>query len=196
MTLAASVIETEVRKVCDPTHPGFLGFSQSGVAATRRADAASKWAAAYDAYASAAVNVNGDGFLVPPSASGFEAALGFQTQTPAQLAEEFGTAFTAYWAAVTFTPGTPGDINATPECPNVGGTGVFGIINTSIVTVVNAAPLIAALTSLFETPSSDPTERSEAIAAALHAATTGDVTVLTSGLDATPVPITNTCHLF
>jgi hypothetical protein len=201
MALSKSTLEDEIRKVIDPSHEDFVGFSTAPEASVRRADAAEKWADAFDAYGRGVENVNEDTFLSEPNRAGFEAALTFETETAEEAATEFGNAWTAYWTGLTFVLGTPGAINGSVECPNVGGNLTFGVIASSLVTAVNSVPLVAALKSLFEAPSADPAAKAAALADALHNACVGQVTVLTSGTDTTPPPggpiaITNTCRLF
>jgi hypothetical protein len=201
MTLSQSKLADEIRKVTDSSHPDFVGFSESSDVAARRADAAQKWATAFDNYGKDVVNVNGDSYLAPPNKLGFQAALPFTSTTPAELAQHFGAAWTAYWTGLSFAIGAPSSINGSIECPNIGGNFIFGIILSSLITGVVAASLIAALTTIFGVASSDPAARAAELASAFHAATIGNIVVLTTGTDTTPppggpLPITNTCHLF
>ena len=201
MGLSSDKLETEFRKVIDPLHPNFVNFSSDPDIAVRRIDAAEKWATAFDNYGQDVENVNEDDFLSTPNKAGFKSALSFATTTPAQLAAEFGAAWTAYWTGLTFQLGTPGPINASGECPNVGGNLIFGVILSSVVTAVVPASLIAALTAIFLVRNADPESKASELADAFHVASVGNVVVLTSGMDTTPpaagpLPITNTCRLF
>ncbi len=198
MSLTKATLESEIRKVIDPTYAGFVGFSDNPDETLRRADAASKWATAFDNYGQSVQNVNGDAALSGPNRAGFESALSFATLTEAESASEFGSAWSAYWTGLSFTPGVPSAINASVECPNVGGNLIFGIIASSLVTVVNSVPLIATLTGIFAEKSIEPAAKATALADALHNASISNVTVLTSGTDTSgpPVAITNTCRLF
>jgi hypothetical protein len=178
-------------------------ISTSPDAATRRAAAAAAWADAFDTYAGGVKNANEDSALSGPNKAGFAAALSFTATTAAQTAQEFGAAWTAYFTGLTFTPGVPGPINAA-ECPNIGGNLIFGIIISSSVTVVNAAPLIAQLTTHFTTfRGTDRDVAADTLAGIFHSNTVllANLTVLTSGTDTTPpaagpLPITNTCRVF
>lgn len=199
MTLSLATLKAEIRKLTDPTDLGFVGFSSDPDKSVRQADAAAKWATAFDNYGQSVENVNEDTTLTPPNKLGFETALTFNTVSAAQIAAEFGAAWTAYWTGVTFNPGTPDTINPPPAgCPNVGGNGIFAVIATSVVTAVVAAALIITLTAFFtDNTSTDPGARADELATILHNASTTAVVVLTSGTDTGgPVPITNTCELF
>ena len=170
---------------------------------TDKPSAAANWADAFDAYGAGVTNINGDGPLAPPNKLGFQAALSFSGTTSAQQAQEFATAWKAYFTALVFTPGTPGTINGGP-CPNLGGNTIFGIIASSTVTVINEIPLIAALQGHFDSFSgTDPEAAADALASIFHShtITLANLTVLTSGTDTTPppagpLPITNTCGVF
>lgn len=162
--------------------------------------AAANWADAFDAYGSDVVNINEDGPALPPNKAGFQAALSFGGTTSAQAAQEFAAAWKAYFTGLTFSPGSPGAINAGP-CPNIGGNTIFGVIASSGVTVVNEIPLIAALQAHFDTFSgTDPAAAADALASIFHShtITLANLTVLTAGTDTTPppagpLPVTNTC---
>ena len=161
--------------------------------------AAAHWAQAFDTYGAQARNINGDGPLVPPNQIGFQAALTFLGPAP-QTATEFAAAWAAYFAGLTFAPGPPGAVNAGP-CANIGGNSIFGVIATSVVTVVNPAPLALALTAHFATfLGTDSTAAADALASIFHNHTINvlNLAVLTTGLDTTPpaggpLPITNLC---
>lgn len=199
MTLSLDTLKAELRKLTDPTDLDFVGFSADPDKSVRRADAAAKWATAFDNYGQSVENVNEDTTLVAPNKLGFETALTFDTVSAVQIATEFGAAWTAYWTGVTFNAGTPDEINTPPlGCPNVGGNSIFGIIATSVVTAAVAAALILTLTAFFtDNTSTDPGARADELATILHNASTTAVVVLTSGSDTGgPVPITNTCELF
>lgn len=201
MSLSKDTLETEIRKVIDPAHSEFVGFSADSEASVRRADAAAKWATAFDNYGQSVQNVNSDNFLAPPNKVGFQAALSFTAGSAAGTAAEFGSAWSAYWTGLTFIIGLPGPINGSLECPNIGGNTIFGIIISSAVTAVVPAPLITALTALFGVASTDPAVKAADFANAFHTASVGNVAVLTAGTDTTPppagpLPITNTCRLF
>lgn len=171
--------------------------------ATRRAAQAAAWATAFDTYASSVTNINLDPPVTPGNKAGFQAALGLAGTTSAALAQEFGAAWAAYWAGMTFVPGPAGAINAA-SCPNLGGDLLFGVITTSTITVVNSASLIAALTAHFTSyRGSSRDAAADQLAGIFHDNTTAvaSLTVLTVGVDTTPpiagpLPITNTCRVF
>ena len=201
MTLSQSVLESELAVLMDPDDVGFIGFPASA------AIAAGNFATAYDRYAnntsgfgaSQATDTSGDS-AVSTNKAGFESALGFaQPGTAAGTAAEFGAAVAAFWAGATFGIGSIGCLAGDScACANVGGTGLFAVKASSVVSAVNSAPLISALTTELEIESLDGAAKAAAIAADLHVATTSDVTVLITGLDTTtptPLPITNTCQV-
>jgi hypothetical protein len=186
MGLNIDTLKAELRKFLKPGDPTFAGFPASLVAASQ------KWADAYQAYASAGVDASGDALTLSFPVKFKDAIAGLSPpQTPIQAATAFGTAFTDYWTGGTFA------IGALPPS-GVGGTGIFASEITSVVLAVVPAGLIAQLTAEFAAKSADPAAKIDAIAAALHTATTTGVTVLISGLDTTPpgsggpLPITNT----
>ncbi len=192
--LSQTILENEFSKLMDPNDLLFIGHPAT------KAGAATNFAAAYDTYAQDAEDASGDTFLLAPVASNFEDALTFNTNTPADMAAEFGAAFLAYWSGVTFSIGSL--LNPTTEpCPSVGGTGVWSVEITSVITAITNTGLIAQLTSEFTTLSIDGATKAVDIAAIFHTATTIEVLALISGLDTTPtpsgpLPITNICTIF
>ncbi len=175
-------------------------ISRDPDANVRRAAAASDWADAFDAYGAEVENINGDVPLSGPNKAGFQAALSFTGVTAAAQAQEFASAWTAYFAGTTFGIGVPGSINGSTECPNLGGNLIFGIIASSLITVVNSVTLLAQLTAHFQTfRGTDREAAADTLAGIFHSNTilASSLTVLTSGTDTGgPVPITNTCRVF
>ena len=201
MTLSQSVLESELAVLMDPDDVGFVGFPASA------AIAAGNFATAYDRYvnntsgfgASQAADTSGDA-VVSTNKAGFESALGFaQPGTAAGTAAEFGAALVAFWSGAAFGIGSIGCLaDGDCACANVGGTGLFSVKASSVVTAIDSASLISALTAELGAASLDGAAKAAAIAADLHAATVSDVTVLITGLDTTaptPLPITNTCQV-
>lgn len=190
MSLSESILVTEIRKVIDSSHPGFLGFGSEAEQKTRFTNA-------YDVYAAQAEDVSGDSVQTVNKA-GFEAALVFTVPgTAVAAATSFVAAFTAYWTAATFAVGL---INPAPSCPSVGGNLIFGVETTSIASIGVTAGLLAELTAAFSDTSETGEEKAESIAAAFHSATLSAVLVTIVGLDTTPtpagpLPITNICTI-
>lgn len=199
MPLNATTLKNEILKIIDKDNPSFTGFPANVAAA------AAKWKTAYDTYASAATRAGGAA-VASKNPAGFESTLAAQLPagnpggTEAQAATAFANAWVSYWTGATFSTGAPFPVHNSP-CPNVGGNTIFGSITSSAVTVVTPAPLISALTTEFANDTLDVNVAATNIANAFHAATTANITVLTSGLDTTPpstgpLPITNTCTVF
>lgn len=194
MALSASTLAGELRKIFDPGAGGF------GWPASRSAAIASI-TAAYDTYASDAVDYSGDA-VASKSPSGFQAALAAafsDTWTAADAADAFRDAWIAYWTGATFAVGAPPPPSG--QCPNSGGNTVFSVEISSAVTIINGAPLRASLLYEFGNLGIDGDAKATAIAAAFHAATTNDITCRIDGLDSTPpptgpLPIFNLCRVF
>jgi hypothetical protein len=198
MALSSATLKAEILKVIDKDNPSWTGYPASPAAA------AAKWKTAYDVYGSAAANSGGAAVLSKLPAS-FESILAAQLPagnpggTAAAAATAFANAWVAYWTGATFGL-TPVPTHGSP-CPNVGGNTTFGLVATSVVSVIVPAPLIASLTSAFGVLTGTVDAKATALANAFHAATTANITVLTSGTDTTPptagpLPITNTCQVF
>lgn len=162
------------------------GLLQIGLQ-TDGAAAAKAFTTAYVNYAKAATDV-ADNALVTSNQPEFCAQLSacFATSngTAAQAAAAFAAAFTAFWTGATFTsPGLPA-----PGL-SVGGTGIMVTQISSAVAFVNPGYLQGRLFTLFSTADANTPERLAAFASCLHTATTTGVSVLISGLDATPPPV-------
>ena len=193
MSLSESSLTDMFRKIMDPEHPEYQLPETTD-------EAREAWADIYDTYAQNAEDVSGDAVTVTNRA-GFKAALVFTSSTDPSaagvVASEFANAFLAYWTGGVFAVGTPPSPGAV--CTSVGGNLVWGVEASSLVTVVNPAILQASLTTEFGKNTVDGKVKSEDLAAIFHAATTGDISVLITGLDTTaptPLPITNTCTVF
>lgn len=192
MTLNVATLLTELRKFGDEKFSGFTGFPGT------KAEAKSAWTNAYDIYASTATDISGD-LLVSSNSSGFQSNLSFDASgTAASSAADFDSAFVSYWTGATFAVG----IIPPPSglCPNVGGTGIFGVETTSVVSTVTANVLKAKLLAILGSPASNAQAQLTLLAQAFHEATTEAVTVLITGTDTTPtpsgpLPITNTCGI-
>lgn len=197
MALLLDTLKYELKKLMDKDHPDFVGFPSDYVGA------ASNFASAYDVYASQATDASGESVLTV-NKPGFSSALTAKLNSPegsADLASgAFDDAFVAYWTGATFVVGIPPPPVPTPPiCPNVGGTGIFSIEASSVVSAVGVGTLKSLLFPIFTTFTEDGSARADDIAEALHTATTTAVTVLITGVDTTaptPVPITNTCTVF
>jgi hypothetical protein len=191
MSLDVGKLEDEFRKMFDAEHADFVGWPPT------KPDAAANWSDAYDLFASDAEDVSTDPVTVKnPSLfeSTLAAALPGPDGTAVDAAQAFDDAFVQYWTGGVFAVGTP-------PPSGVGGTGVFSVELTSVVTVVAPNVLKGLLVPIFESLSSDPDQKAEDIAAAFETATKTAVTVLISGLDTTPppsgpLPITNTDFVY
>ncbi|KKM13406.1 hypothetical protein LCGC14_1716510, partial [marine sediment metagenome] len=126
--------------------------------------------------------------------AGFESAITFTTTTAAALAAELGAAWAAFWTAATFNIGAL-IVGTGVPCANIPLV-VFATEATSVVTVVNSVPVIAALTTEFGILSTDGAQKASDIAQIFHDATVADISVLISGADAVPNPVTNLCTVF
>lgn len=193
MTLNVATLVTELRKFSDQSYSGFVGFP------TSKAEAKAKWATAYDTYASTAVDVSLD-LVATKNKPGFQSALVFgESNTPAQAASEFDSAFVAYWTGAIFAIGIPPTPAA--SCASIGGNSIFGIEVTSIVSVITPNVLNNLLLPVFTNNTGNSAlPQLQSIANAFHTATTTAVFVLITGTDTTPTPsgpllITNTCTI-
>lgn len=205
MAFDKATMISEMKKFMSKDDPSFVAFP------TDVNDFASKMSAAYDLAGGASTDTSGDA-VATKNPTGFETALqslpaGDPGGTAAGAASVFGSAFSSYWTGGTFAVGMlpTGAVPCTggaPACPNVGGNTIFGVEQTSAITAVVPAPLIAALTTEFGVlDDSDADAKISAIADDLEAAVQADITVLITGLDTTPpmagpLPITNTCCVF
>jgi hypothetical protein len=177
-------------KLMDPTAAGFAGYPADV------ATAAANFADAYNTYAIDAVDVSGD-MLAVANKAGFQSALAAglaASQSGAQAAQAFASAWALFWLSATFQVGVPPTPAA--RCPSVGGTGIWSVEATSIVTAAVPAPLQSALALEFATISDTPAVKAAALADAFHTATLS-VVVTVSGLDASPIPtaIVNVCTI-
>ena len=192
MTLNVATLVTELRKFGDEKFSGFTGFP------TTKAAAKTAWTNAYDNYAFTATDISGD-IVISKNTAGFNSSLSFDTAgTAASSASDFDSAFISYWTGATFAVGIIPP--PTGLCPNIGGTGIFGVETTSVVYAVTANVLKAKLLAVLGAPASNAQAQIELIAQAFHEATTEAVTVLITGTDTTPtpsgpLPITNTCGI-
>lgn len=192
MTLQVAALVTELRKFGDEKFSGFTGFP------TTKEAAKTAWTNAYDTYASTATDISGD-LVISKNAAGFNSSLSFDTSgTAASSAADFDSSFVSYWTGATFAVGIIPP--PTGLCPNIGGTGIFGVETTSVVSAVTANVLKAKLLVVLSTPASNAQAQIELIAQAFHEATTEAVIVLITGTDTTPtpsgpLPITNTCGI-
>ena len=197
MTLAAATLSSEFIKVIDPENAGFVGWPATV------ADSCVNWGNAYHAYASQATDVSGDALVtanLPLFISTLQASLpAAAVGTAALAANAFDLAFIAYWTAAIFAIGAP----PTPAavCPSIGGTMLWSLEITSLVTAVVPAVLKGLLLPEFAIVDVATTaqEKADSLAQAFHTATTTAIMVLITGLDTTvpiPLPITNLCTIF
>lgn len=202
MPLVKATLEAEIRKLIDPDDPLFSGWPPD------TDQAAANWAAAYDLYASQATDVSGDPVLTkfpnlfelklagdpgPPPEPGLP-----DSDEAAEAADIFDRAFVAYWTGAIFVVGVPPPPTGIP-CPNVGGTGIFSVETTSVVSTVTSGMLKALLEIEFASKTGAGSDKAVALANIFDAVTKAAVLVLITGLDTTvptPVPITNTCTIF
>lgn len=164
-----------------------------------QAQAEAKFARVYHDYAREGEDVSGERAttLVPAK---FQSQLRFAaSRTVEQFARQLDAAFVSYWTGAVFAVGViPPPV---PPCPNVGGTGVFSTEASSVVTVVAAGALFAALLPVLRRKSDTVASQARAFATAMDTVTKSAVTVLITGVDTTPaptgpLPITNTCTVF
>jgi len=184
---------TELRKIADPEYSGFEGHPEN------TNDARTRWANAYHAYASDAVDASNDAVL-STNLAGFKSALIYAVpSTVAQGAMYYDNAFVAYWTGATFAVGAP---PVGGPCPNIGGTTIFSTEITSMVTVVLPNILGPLLIPILSNVDANTTavSRLQQMANAFHTATTTAVKVLITGVDTTPtpagpLPVTNLCGI-
>lgn len=163
--------------------------------------AASQWAQAYDSYARDAEDVSTDRVLSVNSGA-LMAALNFEaSRSAASLAQQFELGFVAYWTGAVFSVGIPPP-PVPVTCPNIGGNTIFATEITSlVVSVVPGVMFSQLLPELSVARKGESVEsRANAIAQAMHTATTSAVLVLITGIDTTtppagPLPVTNTCTI-
>lgn len=180
MALSKAVLKAELLKIMDSANPQFVGWPATSAAAV------DNFANAYNTYAVQATDISGD-ILTTANLAGFKAAITAAIPpanpggTIANYATTMGTAFTAYWTGAIFAIGLlpPG---------GVGGTGLFSVEITSLVTVVNSAGLQAQILADLTQPFDNADDAADALADIWHTATTTGITVLISGLDTTPPP--------
>jgi hypothetical protein len=198
MTLVVGTLENELLKLFDVNNVNFSGYPATAAAAC------SNWGNAYDVYAKAATDVSTDSVVLANKALFVSTLLAQMpadptTGTPIAAANAFDAAFAAYWTAATFAIGVPPTSAAV--CPSIGGTAIFALEATSIVSVVTPAVLANLLLPIFSDVTTTGTAQIKAqqIAAAFHTATMTAVMVVITGTDTTlpvPLPITNTCTIF
>ena len=182
MALDVSKLVPELRKIFDPSFEGFY-WSES------RSDTVTRISAAHDLYASDAVDYSGDA-VATKNPGAFRSTLDselWDTWTAAEAADAFRDAWIAYWTGGTFAVGALPP--PTGVCANVGGDSIFSVEFTSVITIINAAPLRAALYAEFRNLGTNGYTKAVAIANAFHAATTNNLTVRIDGLDTTPPPV-------
>ncbi len=192
-----SVLVEGLRQICDPTHPNHAFPASRSEAIQRFTDAI------VTAYSYKAEDISGDAVATlnePGWLLALLSGLG-PSWTAAAAAQGFGNAFAALWTGGAFAVGTPPAPGG--ECPNVGGTGIFSVENTSVVNSANGASVQADLLNCFNNLSSDGDAKMNEFATIIHnrSRSASSVSVLISGLDSTPppggpIPITNTCRVF
>jgi hypothetical protein len=194
MALDVNKLAADLRRFLDPDDPSFAWPPTRDAAITL-------WSNAYDTYGSDAVDYSGDA-VASKNPTGFRSALAAAfsyTWTAGEAANAFRDAWIAYWTGGVFSIGTVPP--PTGACANAGGNGIFSTELSSIVTLINGAPLRAALLAIFQDLGIDGADKADEIAAAFHAATTTNIQVTISGLDTTPpptgpLPIVNVCTVF
>lgn len=173
-----------------------IARGKTGMPATLAEDL---WARAYDTYARTAQDVSGDAVL-STNPTGFRAALSFAgSRSAMEIAQQFDTAFIAYWTGAVFSVGIPPP-PVPAGCPNVGGNTIFATEVSSVVVSVAPGIMRAQLLSQLPVIQGEMEVRARAIAQAMHVATTSAVLVLITGTDTTPpptgpLPVTNTCTI-
>lgn len=194
MSLSQAKLTNELLKLLDPNNSHFVGYP------TDANTFATNWANAYDTYARDAVDVSTD-VLLTSNKNGFRdalAVLNIPNGVIVTAAGAFDSALIAYWTGAVFAVGTPPSPGA--ACASAGGNGTWATEVSSIVATVTVGVLEASMASLLAIPSSDPSVKATALAAAFHNATTSAVKVLITGTDTTvpptgPLAITNTCTI-
>jgi hypothetical protein len=164
--------------------------------------AAVKWAQAYDSYARQAQDASSD-LVLSTNLPGLIAALNFDgSRSAAELAQQFETGFVAYWTGAVFSVGIPPPPVSPNGCANVGGNSIFATEIASLVVAVTPGVMLSQLLPELMVVLKDETieSRSNAIAQAMHRATTTAVMVLITGIDTTPppagpLPVTNICTI-
>lgn len=205
MSLSESKLVTELRKIMDPSFEDFIPFGtvedasdESGITDVRNT-MRQRWSSAYDAYASSAEDLSGDSVLTKFPAKFLNSLTFAEPGTNETAALEFSTAWARYWTGGAFAIGKLVAGLGSP-CPNVGlGTKLFAMEATSLVTVVNAFPLLAALVTEFSTVTESNKTRAENLAKIFHTATTTQISVVITGVDATtptPLAVVNTYTVF
>jgi len=150
-----------------------------------------RWASAYHAYASKAMDASND-MVASANQAGFRSALNFRvakdSMTPLTIAQQLDLAFVSYWTGATFAVGIPPTPAA--KCPSVGGNTIFSTEISSIVQTVIPGTLLAQLTPIVTQKSKAATlsDMAQQYADAFHTATTTAVLVFITGLDTTPPP--------
>jgi len=163
------------------------------------AQAESRWATIYHDYAREGEDVSGEP-AINLSKSKFSRPLNLkQSQTAQQFCRQLDQAFVSYWTGVTFATAV---VPSPPlACPNIGGTGVFSVEISSVVTVVAKGVLYGALIPIVSSLGGAASTKAAQFAEAFDSATKTAVTVLITGQDTTPPPagplaITNVCTVF
>jgi hypothetical protein len=193
MTLSKATLKAELLKIMDSQNPNFVGWPATP------ATAITNFAAAYNTYATQATDISGD-HLILANLPGFIAAITSAMPPPspggtlANYASTMATAFTTYWTAAPFTI-------LIPPPSGIGGTGVFSIEVTSLVTVINSAILSTGILTQLNQQFDSADDAADAVADVWHTATTTAITVVIVGLDTTPppagpLPIINTALVY
>ena len=200
--LSHATLVDEIRKIVDPTHPDHHY-------PTSYADAAQRWTDAYATiYAGDAEDYSGDAVATKNDAGclAILAANMPSNWTATQAATMWQNAFEALWTGGIFGVGSFGAPGG--ECPNVGGTMIFSVEISSLVTVVSGATLKIALIPEFNDLSYGDLEqygynKANDLADIFHAhiILLSSLTTLITGLDTTPPPVgplpcANTCHIY
>lgn len=197
MALSMDTLTDKIRRLTDPTHPNHA------YPATRAA-AIAAWRDAYDTYAAVAKDRSDDA-VTSKSPSGFAGALSSgwsNAWTLGEAADAFVAACDAYWTGGVFAVGSMVPGTGSGSCQNVGGgTRIFALEQTSVVTVAVFTPRRPDFIDVFSDLTANGEQKAAEIADVFHYGTTTDVTVLITGLDTTPppvgpLPVTNTCKVF
>lgn len=181
MALSQATLKAELLKLIDQDSPTFIGFPAT------KEQACENWANAYDVYCQSAQDISNDG-LATSNPTGFKNSLIANLPegaagSAALGAAAFESAVVAYWTGATFNIGSlpPGGI---------GGTGVFSIEISSVVTEITPNVLYDLLLIEFSktTFELDMDVKADTLAALFHTFTTTAVIVTISGSDTTPPP--------
>ena len=179
MALDETYLKQELSKLIDGNCVDFLGYPSSVL------DAIVNWTNMYDAYASKAQDQSGD-VLLHANKEGFQSALGTLASSVSAdaAARAFDNAFLAYWSGATFAVGIS-------PSGGIGGTGVFSVESTSIA-VAKSDVLYNELFAVFSAVYEDAQTAINTLANAFHKSTLTGVSIVITGLDTSPTPVTIT----